>query len=197
MAGEAARVWAEQEAARQQEKFEALARRKAGLEVLPAFPNNTVTKVMLEQIDARSAHLEKLDAEVHEWEKQNAKASEVELRSRAGGIANELAQTHAGEKFCVAKIADGNAKLLQAIVEALKPKFAGPIFLIGAMDAGVALIAAVPKELTGKLHANKLIQEIAPIVGGKGGGRPDNAQCAGKDASKIDEALARARELLV
>jgi alanyl-tRNA synthetase len=38
-----------------------------------------------------------------------------------------------------------------------------------------------------------LIQEIAPIVGGKGGGRPDNAQGAGKDAAKIDEALARAR----
>src|SRR5207248_8306431 len=190
VAGDAARVWTEQEAARQQEKFEALARRKAGLEVLPAFPNNTVTKVMLEQIDACSAHLEKLDAEVHEWEKQNAKASEVELRSRAGGIANELAQAHAGEKSCVAKIADGNAKLLQAIVEALKPKFAGPIFLIGAMDGGVALIATVPKELTAKLQANKLIQEIAPIVGGKGGGRPDNAQGAGKDASKIDEALA-------
>jgi alanyl-tRNA synthetase len=196
IAGDAARVWAEQEAARQQEKFEALARRKTGLEPLPAFPNDTITKVMLEQIDARSAHLEKLDAEVHEWEKQNAKASEVELRSRAGMIANELAQAHAGEKFCVAKIAEGNAKLLQAIVEALKPRFAGPIFLIGATEGNVALIAAVPKELTAKVQANKLIQEIAPIVGGKGGGRPDNAQGAGKDASKIDDALARARELL-
>ena len=151
---------------------------------------------MLEQIDARSAHLEKLDAEVHEWEKQNAKASEVELRSRAGVIANKLAQAHAAEKFCVTKIADGNAKLLQAIVEALKPKFAGPIFLVGATGGNVALIAAVPKDLTSKFQANKLIQEIAPIVGGKGGGRPDNAQGAGKDAAKIDDALARARELL-
>ena len=50
--------------------------------------------------------------------------------------------------------------------------------------------------MTAKLQANKLIQQIAPIVGGKGGGRPENAQGAGKDASKINEALAKARELL-
>jgi alanyl-tRNA synthetase len=196
VAGDAARVWAEQEAGRQQEKFEGLARRKSGLAALPVFSSDAETKGMLEQIDARSAHLEKIEAEVHEWEKQNAKASEVELRSRAGTIASELAQAHAGEKFCVAKIADGNAKLLQAIVEALKPKFPGPIFLAGTTDGSVTLIVAVPKELTSKLQANKLIQEFAPIVGGKGGGRPDNAQGAGKDATKIDDALARARELL-
>jgi alanyl-tRNA synthetase len=196
VAGDAARVWAEQEAGRQQEKFEGLARRKSGLAALPAFSSDAETKGMLEQIDARSAHFEKIEAEVHEWEKQNAKASEVELRSRAGTIASELAQAHAGEKFCVAKIADGNAKFLQAIVEALKPKFPGPIFLAGTTDGSVTLIVAVPKELTSKLQANKLIQELAPIVGGKGGGRPDNAQGAGKDAAKIDDALARARELL-
>jgi len=78
----------------------------------------------------------------------------------------------------------------------LKQKFDGPIFLAGTTDGSVTLIAAVPKELTSKLQANKLIQELAPIVDGKGGGRPDNAQGAGKDATKIDDALARARELL-
>jgi alanyl-tRNA synthetase len=58
------------------------------------------------------------------------------------------------------------------------------------------LIAAVPKEFTSNFQANKLIQQIAPIVGGKGGGRPESAQGAGKDAHKIGEALAKARELL-
>jgi len=58
------------------------------------------------------------------------------------------------------------------------------------------LIAAVPKELTSKFQANKLIQQIAPIVGGKGGGRPDNARGAGKDTSKIAEALEHARALI-
>ena len=47
-----------------------------------------------------------------------------------------------------------------------------------------------------KVQAGRIIQAVAPIVGGKGGGRPDNARGGGKDASKLDEALARARSLL-
>jgi len=82
-------------------------------------------------------------------------------------------------------------------VDTLKSHFRGPIFLAGALDGRVALIASVPKELASQFQANKLIQEIAPIVGGKGGGRPDNAQGAGKDALKIEEALNRAREILL
>jgi alanyl-tRNA synthetase len=54
----------------------------------------------------------------------------------------------------------------------------------------------VPKELTSKFQANKIIQEVAPIVGGKGGGRPESAQGGGPDVGKIDEALAEARKLL-
>jgi alanyl-tRNA synthetase len=199
VAGDAARDWAKQEAGRQQEKFEALVRKKSGLATLPAFAEGAETSAMLEQVDARSAHLEKLEADVHEWEKQQAKASEGELRIRAEDIAKELAATHAGQKAMVAKViveGETDAKALQAIVDALKPKFRGPIFLVGENDGRVTLIASVPKDLTSQFQANKLIQEIAPIVGGKGGGRPDNAQGAGKDTAKIDEALARARELL-
>jgi alanyl-tRNA synthetase len=96
----------------------------------------------------------------------------------------------------VAEVPNADAKLLQAIVDALKSKFSGPIFLAGATEGRVALIAAVPKELTSKFQANKLIQDAAPIVGGKGGGRPEGAQGAGKDAAKIGEALAKARELI-
>jgi alanyl-tRNA synthetase len=58
------------------------------------------------------------------------------------------------------------------------------------------LVAYVPAALTEKFQANKLIQQVAPIVGGKGGGRPESAQGAGKDASRINEALAKAREIL-
>ncbi|MFZ0916125.1 MAG: DHHA1 domain-containing protein, partial [Candidatus Udaeobacter sp.] len=125
-----------------------------------------------------------------------AKTGEAELRSRAAHIATELVASHAGKNLCVAEVANADAKLLQAVADALKSKFNGPIFLAGAKDGSVALIAAVPKELTAKFQANKLIQQIAPIVGGKGGGRPESAQGAGKDPSKIEEALAKARELL-
>ena len=46
------------------------------------------------------------------------------------------------------------------------------------------------------LKAGQLVKELAPIVGGGGGGRPDFAEAGGKDASKIDEMLARARQLV-
>jgi alanyl-tRNA synthetase len=196
VAGDAARSWAKQEAARQQEKFDALACRKADISALPAFQDNATTAEMLKQIDARAADLEKADAEVREWEKKTAKSAETELKSTAARIGGHLTASHAGENFCVAEVPDADAKLLQAVVDALKSKFNGPIFLAGTRDGSVALVAHVPDELTSKFQANRLIQQIAPMVGGKGGGRPGNAQGAGKDASKINDALSKARHLL-
>ena len=196
VAGEAARAWTKQEAARQQEQFEILTRKKADVASLPALQDDAATAEILKQIDARSAHLEKLDADVREWEKKTAKSAEAELKSRAAQIANDLAGSHAGQNFCVVDVSDADGKLLQAIVDPLKSKFKGPIFLAGTRDGSVALVAHVPSALTQKFQANKLIQQIAPIVGGKGGGRPESAQGAGKDPSKINEALAKARELL-
>jgi alanyl-tRNA synthetase len=196
VAGDAAHAWAEKEAARQQENFEMLARKKPDIAALPVFSNEGETAEMLKQIDARAAHLEKLEAEVHDWEKRTAKAAEADLQSRAAKIANELAASHAGKDSCVTEIPNADAKLLGAVADALKTKFNGPIFLAGVANGRVALIAAVPKELTSRFQANKIIQQIAPIVGGKGGGRPDHAQGAGTDVAKIDNALAKARELL-
>ena len=197
VSGEAARSWAKHEAARQQEKFEALARKKPDIAPLPAFQGDATTSEMLQQIDARTVHFEKVEVEVRDWEKQSAKTAEAAVKSRAAQIANELAASHVGEDSCVAEVEDGDSKLLQAVVDVLKSKFNGPIFLASEKDGNVALVAGVPKNLTSKFQANTLIQKIAPIIGGKGGGRPENAQGAGKDTSKIAEALAAARLLLV
>src|SRR5438034_3251703 len=139
VAGEAARRWAEQEAARQKEKFATLARKKPDIAELPVFESNADTDEMLKQLDARAAHLEKLEAEVREWEKKSSKAAEAELKSQAARIASELAASHAGKNFCVAEVADADGKLLQAVIDALRPKFKGPIFLVSAANGSVAL----------------------------------------------------------
>jgi alanyl-tRNA synthetase len=196
VAGDAARQWAEQEAARQQEKFEVLARKKPDIGPLPAFESKAETAEMLKQIDVRAAHLEKVDVDVREWEKKGAKQAEAQLQIRAAQIANDLALSKIGQEICVASVPGADAKLLQAVVDVLREKFSGPIVLAGESDSRVALAAAVPKELTSKFQANKIIQQIAPIVGGKGGGRPENAQGGGTDPGKIADALAKARELL-
>ena len=113
VAGDAARAWAKQEAARQQEKFDTLARKKPDIAPLPAFQDDAATAEMLKQIDARAAHLEKVDADVREWEKKTSKAAEADLKSRAAQIANDLAQSHADKNFCVAEVPDADGKLLQ------------------------------------------------------------------------------------
>jgi alanyl-tRNA synthetase len=53
----------------------------------------------------------------------------------------------------------------------------------------VAIISAVTKDLTAKVHAGKLAGAVAQAVGGKGGGRPDMAEAGGKDPSKLGPAL--------
>jgi len=196
VAGSAIGDWARVEANKQQEKLEALRRKKPDIGDLPNCDSAAPPSEMLEQIQARAAYIEKIDAEVRDWEKGQAKAAEADLQSRAAGIANELAECCATHNSCVTEIPNADGKLLLAGADVLKTKFNGPIFLAGVANGRVALIANVPKELTAKVTANKLIQEAAAIVGGKGGGRPESAQGGGTDASKIGEALKRAKELL-
>ena len=196
VAGDVVIDWAAGEAARQQEKFEMLSRKKPGLPPLSDFSRGAKPDVALAAIDLRVVQLEKIEAEVRDFEKQSAKEAGAEMQGRAAKIAGELLAAHGGGSSVVAAVPEADGKLLQAVVDALKSKINGPVFLAGAKEGRVALIAAVPKELTSKFQANKLIQETAPIVGGKGGGRPENAQGAGNDAGKIEAALAEAKKLL-
>jgi alanyl-tRNA synthetase/REP element-mobilizing transposase RayT len=195
VSGEAAREWAISEASRQDEKFEALKRKKADLAPLLSFEQSGDVTQLLKAIDERAAQLEKSATDVHEWEKQQAKAGETELRSRAATLATSLFDEHGSASSLVARVDDATGDLLQAVVDALKSRFQGPIFLAGASDGSVSLVASVPKTLTSKLQAGKIIQQVAPVVGGKGGGRPESARGAGKDPSKIDQALEEARKI--
>jgi alanyl-tRNA synthetase len=197
VAGDAARIWAKEEAQRQMERFEILSRKKSDLAPLPVFAETAQTAELLRQIDARAAQLEKLDAEVRESEKKSAKQADVQLQKQAAQVAIDLVLSKTGQKICVAKIPNANAKLLQAVVDVAKNQFSGPIFLVGESEGRVALIASIPKALTMKIQANKLIQEISPIVAGKGGGRAENAQGAGTDVTQIDKALTEAHGRLV
>jgi len=97
----------------------------------------------------------------------------------------------------IANLGEAEGEALQAVADALKNQFKGVIVLGGHSGGAVALIAAVTPDFTARVQAGKIIQQIAPLVGGKGGGKPDNARGGGKDASKLDEALAKARSLLV
>jgi alanyl-tRNA synthetase/REP element-mobilizing transposase RayT len=151
----------------------------------------------------------KVNSPVHELDKkiESLLAHQKELeKSLKSAIQRDAAQTAAwlltrasevnGIPLITQNFPDSEADYLQAVVDALKSKFKGVIVLGGAMNGNVALVANVSPDFAAKVQAGKIIQTIAPIVGGKGGGKPDNARGGGKDASKLDEALAKAKSLL-
>ena len=76
------------------------------------------------------------------------------------------------------------------MVDSLRQKLGSGLVVLAATDDGkVALIAGVTKDLTQKLHAGKIVQELAKQLGGSGGGRPDLAEAGGKDTSALESTL--------
>src|SRR5260221_14633812 len=88
--------------------------------------------------------------------------------------------------------ADGDP--LKPVADALKSHgFKGVTVLGGTANGAVALVAAVSPQFTAKVQAGKIIQTIAPLLGAKGGAKPEGARGAGNDPSKLDGAPARAK----
>ncbi|HXH95316.1 MAG TPA: alanine--tRNA ligase [Thermoanaerobaculia bacterium] len=90
---------------------------------------------------------------------------------------------------------------LRNLADTFRSKIKSGVVVLGSVaDGKVTLLTAVTKDLLDRVQANTLINKLAPIVGGKGGGKPDLAQAGGKDPDKLDEAIAQAphalRELL-
>jgi alanyl-tRNA synthetase len=102
-----------------------------------------------------------------------------------------------GTKVLISQVEGVDAKQLRDVADQLKEKLgAAVIVLASAGEENVNLVASVAKELTRQYHAGNIIKELAAMVGGGGGGRPDFAQAGGKEPAKLGEALKRAEELI-
>jgi len=102
-----------------------------------------------------------------------------------------------GATVVVSKVDKVDANQLRELADQLKEKLgSGVVFLVSAGDANVTMVASVTKDLTSRYHAGNIVKQVAPIVGGGGGGRPDFAQAGGKDPSKVDQALDKVREIV-
>ena len=110
-----------------------------------------------------------------------------------GGASAEADDTVevAGVKLARRKVADFDKDALRGLADSLKEKIkSGVVVLASANDGKVQIVVAVTPDLTGRVKAGQVVKEIAPIVGGGGGGRPDFAEAGGKQPEKIDEMLA-------
>jgi alanyl-tRNA synthetase len=135
------------------------------------------------------AQVEKLSQTVKHLEK------ELEAQKRKGALSqiDELAgrvQLVKGIKVIAAEVQNVDREGLRQLVDSLRQKLGSGVVVLGMPEDGkVALIAGVTKDLTAKVHAGKLMQALAPMVGGKGGGRPDLAEAGGKDTTGLKLAL--------
>jgi alanyl-tRNA synthetase len=95
-------------------------------------------------------------------------------------------------------VPDLDKAALRDLADSLKSKMAtGAVVLASETpDGKVAIVVSVTPDLKGRVHAGQVVKQIAPVVGGGGGGRPDFAEAGGKDPSRIDELLGRAREMV-
>ena len=115
------------------------------------------------------------------------KVSDIESRARKVNGVNVVASRVEGVED----------KALREMADRLRDKLQPAVVVLGAVQGDrVLLLVAVSKEATKSYHAGNIIKQIAPLVGGGGGGRPDFAQAGGKDASRLDEALQKVYELV-
>ena len=128
----------------------------------------------------------------------------LKVRVATGGTSSapsDDSQDVNGIKLIARRVDDLSGGDLRNFADELRSKIKSGVVVLGsAMDGKVTLLTAVTKDLLDRVQANTLIGKLAPIVGGKGGGKPDLAQAGGKDPEKLNEALERApsalRELL-
>jgi alanyl-tRNA synthetase len=143
-----------------------------------------------------AARVERLLAQQRDLERQLERLQRKLSGDQSSNLLAQV-QTVRGVRVVASEVEGADAERLREIADQLRDRLgSGVVVLASVQDDRVNLLAAVTKDLTAKVHAGKLIGQIAPILGGKGGGRPDFAQAGGKDRGKIREALARAVDLV-
>ncbi len=133
--------------------------------------------------------VEKLIAQLRDAEKEIDKLKQKMQSSQAGDIISE-ARDVKGVKVLAKHLENMEQKDLRDLGDKLRDKLGSGVLALGSSkDDKVSLIVMVSKDLTKKYHAGNLIKEMAAVLGGTGGGKPDMAQAGGKDPAKLDAAL--------
>lgn len=148
-------------------------------------PNNLVKRIetLNEEIKALSSENEKLKAKM-------ANAS-------VGDVMSQVVEVN-GVKLLATKVADVDMNGLRNLGDQLKDKMGGGVVVLVSTtgDKANVIVMADDDAISKGAHAGNMIKEIAKLVGGGGGGRPNMAQAGGKNPAGVDEAVAKAKEIL-
>jgi alanyl-tRNA synthetase len=136
---------------------------------------------VLEHIEKLLEQQKILERQVDNLKTQVARSQIEKLTGRSFNGTTVLAE----------RVEDLDAKQLRSMIDELRNKWSSAVIVLASVNGpSIAIVSAVSKDLTGKVQAGKLVGEVAKATGGKGGGRPDMAEGAGKDPAALPAALA-------
>jgi alanyl-tRNA synthetase len=144
---------------------------------------------------------ERIQNLLDERKRADKRVHELEERLASGGGGRNLAdgvEEIGGVRLLAAELPGVGAKALRGTVDRMKEELGSAVVLLAAKDEERAVLACgVTDDLVEKgLHAGKLVAELAELLGGKGGGRPDFAQGGGTEVAKLPDVLEKIRELV-
>jgi len=103
-----------------------------------------------------------------------------------------------GAKAVVARVDGVDGKQMRALSDRVRDRIgSGVVLLVAATDGGASLTVGVTSDMTGRFHAGEIVKSLAPLIDGRGGGKPDFAQAGGKNAGGIPALLEKAHASLV
>ncbi len=146
-------------------------------------------------IDELPAYVRSLQEKSKQLEKE---LKQVKVKLATGGSSGAQSSDDSvdvdGVKLVARRVDDVSGGDLRNLADTFRTKIKSGVVVLGSAtaDGKVTLLTAVTKDLLDRVQANTLIARLAPIVGGKGGGKPDLAQAGGKDADRLNEAIAMA-----
>jgi alanyl-tRNA synthetase len=141
------------------------------------------------------AAVEELQAQTKRLAREVSRLKVEAARDASGTGAGAVEEARiGGAAFVTQRVWDLGKNEVRQLADAHRDRIGSGVVLIAAVaDGRVSLVASVTRDLVPRVHAGQLVKQLAPIVGGSGGGRPDFAEAGGSDTSKITDVLAEAR----
>ena len=151
--------------------------------------NAVKTQVKVKTDEQVLEKIVQMQSDEKELTKQLEQKNKEVTALKMGDITDQVEDIN-GLKVLATEVEVANAKAIRETMDDFKSKLQDTVIvLVSNVDGKVSLVATVPKELTAKVKAGDIIKNMAPIVGGKGGGRPDMAQGGGTQPENITESL--------
>ena len=139
--------------------------------------------------------LEKMQAQVKAGEREVEKLKHQLAVGVDRNVEGKVSEVN-GVKLLVSRV-DADPKTMRQAGDTLRQRLDSGVVVLGGENGGKAtMLVMVSKDLTDRIHAGKIMKQLAGIIGGKGGGRPDMAQGGGPDVARLDEALEKVSDLL-